>query len=205
MFKYLFLTAALGHLLCFWCDRLLAYTPGNRKVQLKHLHDHTKLSIEFEDMPTAYPMRSMLFGLLALAMMACGYFGLSEWMRLYSIIYSIILMASAAAFFIFGTAHHVFCGVVEWFYIRLGRTPEAHHAIVDFFHKTSITMYLCYLSLAVYMVALFVAIVTGQTSLPAWTCVLNTLPIFLLLSPFKLTGAGNIAGLMMFLALSIVV
>jgi hypothetical protein len=43
----------------------------------------------------------------------------------------------------------------------------------------------------------FVPVVTGMTLLPAWICVFNLLPLFLVQAPFSIPGAGNIAGAVM--------
>ena len=83
----------------------------------------------------------------------------------------------------------------------MGMTEEAREAITDFFKKTSITMIVCYLGLIVFSVTLFVMIVTGATSLPAWACVFNILLIASVLFPLRIGGAGNWAGAIMFLGL----
>ena len=44
---------------------------------------------------------------------------------------------------------------------------------------------------------------TGMTPLPAWACVFNLLPLFLVQAPFNILGAGNIAGAVMYLGLFI--
>lgn len=60
-----------------------------------------------------------------------------------------------------------------------------------------------YLGLLVFMVTLFVMIIMGKTSLPAWSCVFNTLVIMILLTPTKFPAKGNIAGAAMYLGLLI--
>ncbi|MGN0665833.1 MAG: DUF6796 family protein [Huintestinicola sp.] len=109
--------------------------------------------------------------------------------------------AVSILFFIPIVTHHVFCGTVEWFYIRLGRTDEARNAVLDFQKKTIVTMYVGYLALLVFAVTLFIAVVSGSTDLPRWSCIFNTLPLFLLLAPTKVPAKGNIAGAIMFLGL----
>ena len=96
-----------------------------------------------------------VLGCLAMCMNCCGYYALCLWMKEFSATAAAILLISAVLFFIPGTAHHVFCGVAEWFYIRMGMTEEAREAITDFFKKTSITMIVCYLGLIVFSVTLF--------------------------------------------------
>lgn len=83
----------------------------------------------------------------------------------------------------------------------MNKTEEAWAAIVEFFKKTSVTMYVCYFGLLIFAVSFFVAVVMGTTALPRWACVFNTLPLFLLLSPFRIVGTGNIANAIMFAGL----
>jgi uncharacterized protein (DUF983 family) len=64
-------------------------------------------------------------------------------------------------------------------------------------------MFIGYLSLAAFLITLFIMVVTEKTTLPQWACVLNTLPLMLLLTPTKLPATGNIAGAIMYLGLFI--
>ena len=61
----------------------------------------------------------------------------------------------------------------------------------------------CYAGILLFSVAHFVPVVMGMTPLPAWTCVFNLLPLFLVQAPFNSPGAGNIAGAVMYLGLFI--
>ena len=198
--KILMLIAVLGHLLCGICDCLLIYTPSG-KFEFQLMKDNGKMQEAFRTMPLRNPMLSMLLGVLALLMSCGGYFALCLWMRRFSVTASVIMLAAAAVFFIPGTAHHVICGVAEWFYIRMGMTEEAREAITEFFGKTSVTMIACYLGLIVYSVALFVMVVTGATALPSWAAVFNIMLIASVLFPLRIGGAGNWAGAVMFLGL----
>lgn len=200
LIKFLLLLAWLGHILCGITDCLLAYTPKGR-INLKEINDPEKMRKMFADMPLKYPMLSMLLGVLALSAAVFGYLGLSNWMAKYSNVYSIIMYISSLLYFMPIVTHHVFCGTVEWFYIRLGRTDEARNAVLEFQKKTIITMYIGYIALIVFAITLFIAIVTGSTPIPCWACIFNTLPLFILLLPTKLPAKGNIAGAVMFLGL----
>lgn len=198
--KALMLTAFIGHIICWQCDRIITYTPNGR-FSFKCFNDNEKMSKIFEKMPLKNPLISMLLGVLSMMMSFCGYIGLYEWMKQFSVIYAVIIIASALVIYLPGAAHHVFCGAVEWFYIRLGRTEDAQKVVVDFFKKTSPTMFACYFGQAIFCAAFFIAVVTGQTSLPHWCCVFNVLPILIVLAPFKVVGSGNLAGAAMFLGL----
>ena len=200
MIKTLMLIAVLGHLLCGVCDCLLIYTPSG-KFGFQLMKDNDGMREAFRTMPLRNPMLSMLLGVLALLLDSGGYFALCLWMRQFSAAAAAVMLAGAAVFFIPGTAHHVFCGVAEWFYIRMGMTDEAREAITDFFRQTSVTMIACYLGLIVFSVTLFVMVVTGRTALPAWACIFNILAIAAVLFPLRIGGAGNWAGAAMFLGL----
>lgn len=99
--------------------------------------------------------------------------------------------------------HHVTCGLVEWLYVKLGKTDEAREVALEFMAKTIAAMIVGYIGLAVFLITLFIMVVTGKTSLPMWACVFNTLPLMLLLTPTKFPAKGNIAGAIMYLGLLI--
>ena len=194
------LIALFGHLLCGICDCLLIYTPSG-KFGFQLMNDNDKMRETFRTMPLQNPMLSMLLGVLALLMSCGGYFALYLWMRQFSTAAAVVMLIAAAVFYIPGTAHHVFCGVVEWFYIRMGMSENVREAIEEFFKKTSVTMIVCYLALIMLSITLFVMVVTGSTALPSWACIFNILLIVSVLFPLRIGGAGNWAGAVMFLGL----
>lgn len=53
-----------------------------------------------------------------------------------------LMLARCVLFFLPGVAHHVFCGALEWFYLRLVRTEEAREVVVFFFKGTSAAIFL---------------------------------------------------------------
>ena len=200
--KAAFLVAIAGHLLCGFSDCLLTYLPNGR-FRFEDMKDHRKLSRAFEGLPLRNPLLSMLLGCLAMFLFFFGYMALCDWMKPYSRACAALMRIGCAMVFTFGMAHHVFCGVPEWLFVRLGRTREALDIINEFFRKTSVTMIVCYLGFLIFGVALFVAVVSGRTTLPCWACVFNVLPLMLALFPLRVGGVGNWAGAIMFLGLFI--
>jgi len=200
MIKICLLIAFLGHILCCFCDRAITYTPNGR-FNFNDLQDNNKLSALFKGASLKNQLFSILAGVAALTMASFGYVALYEYVSEYSAVYSTILLISLLLFIVAGTAHHVFCGVVEWFYVKLNRTEEARNAILDFFKKTVSTMYVCYLGLLVFSVTLFIAVISGVTGLPGWACIFNVIPLFILLIPFRIVGSFNIASAAAFLGL----
>ena len=200
--KIMLIIALIGHIICCVCDNIITYTP-NGKFGLADLNDNEKLAARFENMPTSRQMISMLLGITALAMQVCGYFALADSMRETASVCAVIMAIGAVIYISFGVAHHIICGLIEWFYIKFDRTEKARVTILEFFKKTSVTMIACYLGVVMVSAALFIAIITGGTTAPAWACVFNNVIFFLVLTPFRITGAGNIAGALTFLGLLI--
>ena len=198
--KILMITAILGHLLCGYCDCLMIYMPSG-KFGFQQMKDGNRMRETFRSVPLRNPMRSIMLGVLALFLCFGGYYSLCLWMRQFSVPASVLMLTGIVLFFIPGTAHHVICGVAEWFYIRMGMTEEARKAITEFFRKTAATMIACYLGLILFSAVLFFVVVTGRTSLPAWSCVFNVLLIASVLFPMRIGGAANWAGASMFLGL----
>lgn len=200
--KFMLLLAMAGHILCWYCDRLISYAPGGR-FSADALKDNDKMSKMYSGQPLKKPELSMLLGTAAMTMELFGYLAIAEWMRQFSAVYAAILGAAAIAAFIPGVVHHVFCGAVEWFYVRFGCTEEAREAIFEFFKKTSPVMLACAAGLLVMSAALFIAVITDTTSLPRWACVFNTVVVFAALAPLRIVGTLNLAGAVMFLGLFI--
>ena len=203
MLKIVLFIALIGHILCGICDCLLSYSPSGRLDLKGALKSSDKMNEVFKDYPIKWSLVSIMLGVFAIAMFGFGYLELSKWMEEYSKVASLIMYISAIVFLIPIVVHHIICGLVEWLYVRLGKTDEAREVALEFQMKTIATMIVGYLGLAVFLVTLFIMVVTGKTSLPQWACVLNTLPLMLVLAPTKLPAKGNIAGTIMYLGLFI--
>ena len=204
MTKIAMLAALIGHILCGVSDCLLSYSKSGR-LNLKEITDPDKMSKMFEDMPLSFPLASMLLGTAAITMFSFGYFALSYWISAFSKTASTIMFISSVVFLIPIVTHHVFCGVVEWIYIRLGRTKAVREAVLEMQIKTIATMVVGYLGLLTFMVTLFLMVAMGNTSLPVWACVFNTLVAMIVLAPAKLPAKGNISGAIMYLGLLILI
>lgn len=200
--KVMLIIAMLGHIICWVCDYIISCTPAGR-FGLVDLKDNEKLSARFENMNTGRQINSILWGILALVMQVCGYFAIADDLRDTAPTCAMVMAAGAVVYISFGVAHHIICGIIEWFYIKFDRTEKARVTILDFFKKTSVTMIACYVGLIMVSVALFVAIVTGRTAAPTWACIFNAVIFFIVLTPFRTVGTGNIAGALTFLGLAI--
>ena len=202
MLKGLLIMAGVAHVLCGYSDCLLSYGKNGR-LNLKEIKDPEKMSRMFEAMPLWQPMASIILGTFSITAFTFGYLALASWMYEYNSVTAYIMLVSTILFVVPIVTHHIICGLVEWFYIKLGRTDEARELVLDFQKKTIVTMIAGYLGELIFLISFLVMVVSKETSLPQWACVVNTLPIVLLISPTKIPAKGNVAGAIMFLVLAI--
>ena len=202
MLKLLLIVACIGHIMCGFCDCLLSYSKG-RRLNLKDIKDPEKMTKMFEAMPLWQPMASIILGVFSIIIFTFGYLALSSWMHKYNVTLSYVMLAGAIVFVVPIAVHHVICGIVEWFYIKLGRTDEARSLVLGFQKETISTMFVGYLGWLVFLLVFFIEIVMEKTDLSIWACVFNTLPLMIILTPTKFAAKGNIAGALMFLGLAV--
>ena len=170
MLKIVLFIAFIGHVLCGICDCLLSYKPGGRLDLKEALKSSDRMREVFNDYPIKWALVSIMLGVCAITMFGFGYLELSKWMAEYSGVASWVMYISAIVFLISIVCHHIICGLVEWFYVRLGKTDEARETALEFQKKTIATMIVGYLGLAVFLITLFIMILTGKTPLPQWAC-----------------------------------
>ena len=132
MTKIVLLIAFVGHVLCGICDCLLSYSPSGRLDLKGALKDPEKMRTEFSDLPLRWPLISIMLGVYAITAFGFGYFALCKWMEQFSGMASTIMYLSTVIFLISIVVHHIICGLVEWLYIRLGRSDEAREAVLEF-------------------------------------------------------------------------
>lgn len=202
MLKISLFAAVIGHILCGICDCLLSYGPKGR-LDLKCIKTPEMMKREFSRMPPSNPMCSVILGTFSIMLFAFGYLAVSNWMYGHSKFCGTIMLISSVVFIVPIVVHHVICGFVEWFYIKMERTVEARDAVLTFQKQTVSAMIAGYFGLFAFAMTLLVAIATGQTNLPWWACFFNTVPLFLIMLPTKIPAKGNIAGVIMFAALLI--
>ena len=199
--KIMLIIACIGHIICGITDCMFAYSKNGR-FDFANMKDEGKMKQVFSAMSLRQIEIGMMLGVIALFLTSFGYMAVAERMRNYGTVVANVMKISALFFLILISAHHVLCGAVEWFYVKSGMHEESLKEVTDFFKKTSFVA-IAYVGLFVYVVILFVMIVTGKTDLPRWTCVFNTLPAFLILAPTKIPAKGNIANAFMFLGLAV--
>ena len=204
MIKTAIILAITGHILCGVCDALLTYTP-NGKLGVKDAKDPVRMAELFKGTPLRNSLLSMVLGTLAITLFGFGYLALSYWMKEYSALASNIMLISSVTFLVFIVVHHVICGIVEWLFIRMNLKQESLEAALDLQKKTIVTMFVGYAAWLIFLVTLFVMVVSGKTSMPAWGCVFNTAVFMLPLAFTKLPAKGNIAGALMFIGLLILI
>ena len=182
---------------------MLAYTKDGR-FDFSDIKDNAKMQKTFSSMPLKQVIMAMFIGVFALFMASFGYIEISRLISETALVIGRIMLIASMFFLVLISAHHVLCGAVEWFYVKLGRTEEALKAVTDFF-KSTIIAAIAYVGLLVFAVIFFILVVTGRTDLPRWACIFNMLPAFLILAPTKVPAKGNIANAFMFFGLAFLI
>jgi len=203
MLKIIMIIAALGHIICGITDCMMAYSKTGR-FEFSDVKDNDKMRKIFSTMSLKQLEAAMLVGVFALFMSSFGYITISQYILKSNTVIGNIMLVAAMFFIVPISAHHVLCGSVEWFYVKLGMKEESLKAVMDFFKSTSVAA-IAYVGLLVFVILFFIMVVTGNTSLPRWACIFNTLPAFLLLAPTKVPAKGNIANAFMFIGLAFLV
>jgi len=201
--KIILIIAALGHIICGITDCMMAYSKSGR-FEFSDVKDNDKMRKIFSTMSLKQLEAAMLVGVFALFMSSFGYITISQYILKSNTVIGNIMLVAAMFFIVPISAHHVLCGSVEWFYVKLGMKEESLNAVMDFFKSTSVAA-IAYVGLMVFVILFFIMVVTGNTSLPRWACIFNTLPAFLLLAPTKVPAKGNIANAFMFIGLAFLV
>jgi len=201
--KIILIIAALGHIICGITDCMMAYSKSGR-FEFSDVKDNDKMRKIFSTMSLKQLEAAMLVGVFALFMSSFGYITISQYILKSNTVIGNIMLVAAMFFIVPISAHHVLCGSVEWFYVKLGMKEESLKAVMDFFKSTSVAA-IAYVGLMVFVILFFIMVVTGNTSLPRWACIFNTLPAFLLLAPTKVPAKGNIANAFMFIGLAFLV
>lgn len=203
MLKIIMIIAALGHIICGITDCMMAYSKTGR-FEFSDVKDNDKMQKIFSTMSLKQLEAAMLVGVFALFMSSFGYITISQYILKSNTVIGNIMLVAAMFFIVQISAHHVLCGSVEWFYVKLGMKEESLKAVMDFFKSTSVAT-IAYVGLLVFVILFFIMVVTGNTSLPRWACIFNTFPAFLLLAPTKVPAKGNIANAFMFIGLAFLV
>ncbi len=201
--KMVLVIAAIGHLICGITDCMLAYTRDGR-FDFSDIKDNDKMQKIFSSMSLKQIELAMFIGIVALFMTSFGYIEISRRISETNPVAGCILLISSLFFLVLISAHHVLCGAVEWFYVKLGRTDEALKTVTEFF-KSTIIAAVAYAGLLVFTVSFFILVLSGKTDIPRWGCVFNTLPAFLMLVPTKTPAKGNIANAFMFMGLAFLI
>ena len=190
---WILLVALAGHILNFYCDRLLFCAPGGT-FRTSDLKDNEKMASVFRTMSEKAPLHSLALGTVSMCMQFFGYLALALWIQPYSSLWANLMVSGATVLYTFGTAYHVVGCASEWIYIKNGCSEEGRKLTVAFFEKNRVPMIGCFLGIALFSVSFFAPVVAGLTALPAWACVFNLLPIYLILllsaSPERATSQG---------------
>lgn len=203
--KVMLVIGIVGHAVNMYCDRILSVFP-NGKLTLADITDtdmEGKMAKLLEGVSATVPMRSAILGAFSLLMESFGYLAISAYVYEKSHIFGMLLSSAILMFIVIGTAHHVKYGLVEWIFIKMGRTDEAKSVMMDLYGSAPITR-ICYAGYFIFIAVLIAAILTGVAGLSLWMVIFTILPVFIVLAPFRIMGTLHISAIISMLAWLIV-
>lgn len=194
--KCMFVLGIIGHAVNMYCDRILSIFPnGTIKFEnIKEIEKDGVLAKMMEGVSADVPLRSAILGAFALVLEFLSYFALASYTYEKSPVLGAVMFVLAAMFTIVGAGYHVKCALAEYVFLKLGRDSRAKDMMLDLKDNAPI-LRVCGLGMAVYIVVLIIAIVTGVIGFPIWAVIFTIVPIALLLFPFKIIGTLHIAAM----------
>lgn len=198
--KIFLLLGAAGHAINYWCDRVLSITPNGRITldTMKDINDESKMADLFKGVNPDIPFKSAMLGTAALALEFLGYFSIAFYIWNNAEILGMIMFVSIAVFSVLGSGHHVKYALGVWMFIKGGLDGKSYGLLHDLYNKLPITK-LAYVGYLVYIINLITAICIGVGGLPLWSVIFTVLPIFIVMSPFRIIGTLHISAIITFI------
>lgn len=200
----LLLFGAVGHLLCWLGGDMMLYFVPNGPLDTTGLFDYTKTA---EMLKGANPLQftiSGIVGTVAMMLVLVAYYQIYLFLKPNSKVLSKLTLVGALLTCVPGAVMHFTTTTMLWYFVKSGATKEAHDVMISFFYETMVTTSMCYVGVLMVCVSLFIAVVRGKTCLPKWCCLINSLPLTIVVG-ILLAGMGamNVASALMFLGLFI--
>lgn len=189
----------IGHAVNLWCDRVLSVTP-NGKITLatmKEIDNPKGMAKLYEGVDASVPMKSAVLGIMSLVLEFFGYASIAYFVWTFSQGFGIVLFVCSAVFAILGSGHHMKYALGVWMFIKGGRDGKAYELLSGLYHGGNATK-LAYVGYIIYVVTLIVSICMRICGLPLWCLAFTVLPIFILLTPFKIIGTFHISAMITF-------
>lgn len=200
----LLLFGTFGHFFCWLCGDMLLYLVPNGPLDTRGLFDYSKTAEMLEGANPIQFTISGIVGTIAMMLVLVGYYQIYLFLKPNSKILSKVTLVGALLTCIPGAIMHFTTTTMLWYFVKSGGTKDAHDVMLSFFSETTVTTSMCYVGVLMVCVSLFIAVVRGKTCLPKWCCLINSLPLTVVVG-ILLAGMGamNVASSLMFLGLFI--
>ncbi len=186
----------IGHGLNLYCDRTLSIFPNGKLMiaNIQKIREGDYAAKLMEGVSPSVPLRSGVWGVFAIFMEYFGYLAMATYAYQRAPVIGVILFLATTYSCIISSAYHVKCGLAEYVFLKNGCDERAKETMLDLM-DCGPALRSCFVSLLVYIVTMMVAIVTGAIGFPLWAVIFTTLPIFILLYPFKIIGSLHIGAM----------
>lgn len=198
--KIFLVLGIIGHAINFWCDRVLSITPNGRLTldSMNDINDETKMANLYKGVNYDIPFKSAMLGTLSLVLEFFGYFAITFYIWSFSTLLGSIMFIGSIVFVVLGSGHHVKYALGLWMFIKGGLDKKSFAMLNDCYNKLPITK-LAYVGYIVYVITLIIAVCTKTGGLPLWNVIFTVLPIFVVLTPFKIIGTLHISAIITFI------
>lgn len=183
---------------------MLLYLVPNGPLDTRGLFDYSKTA---EMLEGANPLQftiSGIVGTVSMMLVLIAYYQIYLFLKSNSKVLSKLTLVGTLLTCIPGAIMHFTTTTMLWYFVKSGATKDAHDVMLSFFSETIVTTSMCYMGVLMVCVSLFIAVVRGKTCLPKWCCLINSLPLTVVVG-ILLAGMGamNVASSLMFLGLFI--
>ncbi|OUM63697.1 hypothetical protein PIROE2DRAFT_61125 [Piromyces sp. E2] len=194
--RYLMVYGILGYTLCFIADMILEYLP-NGWLDLDSLLDINKAGEIFKGTSSERFAISGVLGVFSMIFVTLGLVGVSEYVHMYSPIASELTLVGGVGSSVHSAGYHIICTLMPWIFVSLNFTKEGFEVKEKFFNDHVLILKINPLFYMIFCFSLLYVVVAGKTPLPRWAAIFNIAFLFKALNYFKVSGASNIAGIIM--------
>lgn len=202
----LLLVGVLGHLICWLGGDLVLYFVPNGPLNTAQLFDYGKTVEMLNGVNPLQFTISGIFGTIAMMLALVGYYQIYLFLKPVAETLSKVTLVGSLLTCVSGAVMHFSCTSMLWYFVKSGATKEAHDIMISFFTETMVTTAMCNIGVFMVCISLFIAVVRGKTCLPKWCCVVNTIPLTLVVGIILAgVGAMNVGSALMFLGFFILI
>ncbi len=182
-------------------DYMIGFLPGGILTGAA-LADMQILPSVLENAPLWRFTSSAIIQSLGMVLVMFGYFAIYFLLKSNKILSALSLFGGIMGA-IMGVVYHTIYVIAVWVYIQSGMSEESFILLTGIFEPNSLLMTICGMGFTLLGIVLFIAVITGKTTLPKWACIFNMMIVYVIINFFEFPGHLSTGCIVMFTALLI--